>query len=204
MENHNIISSGAGKAITKHDISKNTDRNYILNEVNAMKKKLTHTSRKVGVEEKGGSDDKQYVKLECDTATYEYLRRNLSNLLSNTFGDKYKENVTKRMEPTVNTNNGNQANIEGQKTFIMDGKNLKATFYHTTCSLGLQSGLNNKIGGKLLTEIARDDISILADRLDKNALNKVNEDLRQKVIKWQNRMDELDNKDPKGKGPRKS
>ena len=39
------------------DISKNVDRNYLLNEVKAMQKKLECSDRKLGLTEKGGAGD---------------------------------------------------------------------------------------------------------------------------------------------------
>ena len=59
------------------DVVKSTDKTYLLNEVKAMKKKLEYTDRKVGLEVAGGSVDKQSIKLSVDTATYEFLRKNI-------------------------------------------------------------------------------------------------------------------------------
>ena len=69
---------------------------------------------------------------------------------------KYKEDVSKRMDPKADTKNVNVAIIEEQRTFILEFFSLKVTFYNTTCSIGLQSGIKNKIDGNLLTEDARD------------------------------------------------
>jgi hypothetical protein len=115
---------------------------YELDDIKAMKKKLEACDRELGlvIDSQKGATDGQSVYLNGDTATYEFMRGNIDEVITDVSGDfKVTEDKKNHKKFRVKTNSGPDAFVEEKRVFHIGRKKITATFYYTNSSIMFQS-----------------------------------------------------------------
>ena len=145
MENNKQVTT-ANKNIVETDASdeintlRTAKKSYVLNDLEAIKKKLENAYRQPGIEIVTEAVDGSCVTIGVKTSLFEYFKENLLSTLMN---DARVSKVDPVRKVTADTNFNGEASVEYQLEvdFAVDGyaHKVKILCFTTTCNIMIQN-----------------------------------------------------------------
>ena len=126
--------------VLKKNQPKVLKKDYVLNDMEALKKKLDNARRNPGIEISGEAVDSSCVTIGVKTALYEYFKSSLMEILGK---DSRIANIKPIQKVIADTNFNGEASVEYQLEiiYLIDGNEhqLKILCFSTTCNIMVQN-----------------------------------------------------------------